>query len=260
MSHLAADHGERGHGRSFGPLAEALRKRGALEEALRVVEEGLAREPDHLPGYLVLSRIRMDQQDWPGVEVALRAALAIDPSHPGVLEGMADLADATGRKAEGSAWREALTEARTSGDSDPAPAAPSSADPQEAPEDAEIGDPTDFILTESLAALYRRQGHLEKAVEVYDALARLSPHNEALSARREALRQELLGSRPRPYDSALSGGTSVQAWLAGIATSAPAPTSPGETGYDAFFEAPPPPSHHSTDFEAFQVWLKGLGQ
>lgn len=260
MSHLAAEQGEMSHGRSFGPLAEALRKQGALAEALRVVEDGLARDPDHLPGYLVLSRIRMDQQDWPGVEVALRAALAIDPSHPGVLEGMADVADASGRRAEGRAWREALSDAQSSGDPAITPAALSSSDLPEALDDAEIGDPTDFILTESLAGLYRRQGHLEKAVEVYDALTRLSPDNEVLSARREALRQELLGSRPRPYDSALSGGTSVQAWLAGIATSTPVPASPGETGYDAFFEPPPSPVHQSTDFEAFQAWLKGLGQ
>lgn len=260
MSHLAADHGEAGHGRSFGPLAEALRKRGALEEALRVVEEGLVREPDHLPGHLVLSRIRMDLQDWPGVEVALRAALAIDSSHPGVLEGMADLADATGRKAEGRAWRGALTDGHSLGEPTTTAAASSSADTREALDDAETAEPDDFILTESLAGLYRRQGHLEKAVEVYDALARLSPHNEALSARREALRQELLGSRPRPYDSAVSGGTSVQTWLAGVAASGPVPASPGETGYDAFFEAPAAPSHHSADFEAFQAWLKGLGR
>lgn len=257
MSDLATERGEMSHGRSFGSLAEALRKRGALEDALRVVEEGLAREPDHLPGYLVLSRIRMNQQDWPGAEVALRAALALDPSHPGVLEGMADLAEASGRKAEGRAWREALSDAQAWGDPATAPAAPSPSDPQDAPEDT---DPTDFILTESLAGLYRRQGHLEKAVEVYDALARLSPHNEALSARREALRQELLGSRPRPYDSALSGGTSVQAWLAGIAAATPVSAAPGQTGYDAFFEAPTSPPHHSSDFEAFQAWLKGLGQ
>ncbi len=158
MSDLAAERGDMGHGRSFGPLAEALRKRGALEEALRVVEEGLAREPNHLPGYLVLSRIRMNQQDWQGAEVALRAALALDPSHPGVLEGMADLAAASGREAEG---REALTDARACDDPATTPGALFPSDPQDAPDDSEIGDPTEFILTESLAGLYRRQGHLD---------------------------------------------------------------------------------------------------
>ena len=39
MSDLVVKSGEMGPGRSFGPLAEALRKRGALEDALRVVEE-----------------------------------------------------------------------------------------------------------------------------------------------------------------------------------------------------------------------------
>ena len=258
MHHPAADQGETSRGRSFGPLAEALRKRGALEEALRVVQDGLARAPDHLPGHLVLSRIRMDQQDWPGAEAALRAALDLDPSHPAVLEALADLADATGRKAEGIAWRAALTDPPQMGDpvetSDPPPFS----GPMEEVGEAEIGEPVDFVLTESLAGLYRRQGHLEKAVEVYEALTQLAPHDEALSARHEALRLELLGSRPRPYDSALSGGKSVRVWLAGIAAAAPVESPMGKTGYDAFYEAPTTPAPQSADFEAFQAWLKGL--
>ena len=258
MHHPAADQGEPSHGRSFGPLAEALRKRGALEEALRVIQDGLARAPDHLPGHLVLSRIRMDQQDWPGAEAALRAALNLDPSHPAVLEGLADLADATGRKAEGMAWRGALADPPRTGDlleiSDALP----SSGPMEEVGDSENSEPVDFVLTESLAGLYRRQGHLEKAVEVYEALTQLAPHDEALSARHEALRLELLGSRPRPYDSALSGGQSVRTWLAGIASAAPVKSPIGKTGYDAFYEAPITPSPQSADFEAFQAWLKGL--
>lgn len=256
MSQTAAQPGDTRRQRSFGPLAEALRKRGALEEALRVVQEGLDREPGHLPGLLVLSRVRMDQQDWPGAEVALRAALSLDPAHPAVLEGMADLADATGRKAEGMAWRGALTDASSGGDLRDRPGT----NELEGLDEAVSDEPAEFVLTESLAGLYRRQGHLEKAVEVYEALVRRSPQDEALSARHEALRLELLGSRPRPYDSALSGGQSARAWLAGIAAAAPLRADPGKTGYDAFFEAPTPssPSPLSADFEAFQAWLKGL--
>jgi tetratricopeptide (TPR) repeat protein len=261
MHQHATGSGGEPHGRSFGPLAEALRKRGALSEALRVVLEGLSREPGHLPGQLVLSRIRMDQQDWDGAEVALRAALTIDPSHPGVLEGMADLADATGRKEEARAWREALMESHPATESVAPVSPPPSLGGQEMPVDAELAEePDDFMLTESLAALYRRQGHLEKAIEVYDALARRSPHNEALSARREALRAEFEGSRPRPYDSAVSGGPSVRNWLAGVAAAVPLQAPPGKTGYDAFFEPPTFPARPSADFEAFQAWLKGLGR
>ena len=258
MSQLSVDQGETPYRRSFGPLAEALRKRGALEEALRVVQEGLAREPDHLPGHLVLSRIRMDLQDWPGAEAALRAALDLDPSHPAVLEGLADLAEASGRRAEAMAWRGALADAQLAGDPVAVDGDPPSGANVAQPDDAEIGESVDSILTESLAGLYRRQGHLEKAVEVYAALRRLSPNDEALTARHEALRLELLGSRPRPYDAAVSGGRSVRTWLAGIASADADQATPGKTGYDAFFEAPTPPSPQSTDFEAFQAWLKGL--
>ena len=258
MRQAAVDQGEMRGGGRFAPLAEALRKRGALEEALRVVQDGLAREPDHLPGHLVLSRIRMDQQDWPGAEVALRAALELDPSHPAVLEGLADLADAIGRKAEAMAWRGALADAQPAVDQAADSGSPPAPATLEESADEELGGAGDFVPTESLAALYRRQGHLEKAVEVYEALHRLSPHDEALSSRQEELRLELLGSRPRPYDAALSGGTSVQSWLVGVATAAPVQVTPGRTGYDAFFEAPTAPSPRSTDFEAFQAWLKGL--
>lgn len=258
MYHPAVDQGKTRRGRSFGPLAEALRKRGALEEALRVVQDGLADAPDHLPGHLVLSRIRMDQQDWPGAEAALRAALDLDPSHPVVLEGLADLAEATGRMAEGTAWRAVLSDPFQLGGPVDVRGAPPPSSPAAEARDAEVGEPVDFVLTESLAGLYRRQGHLEKAVEVYQALTQLAPDDEALSARHEALRLELLGSRPRPYDSALSGGKSVRTWLAEIASATPIQSLTGKTGYDAFYESPTTPTPQSADFEAFQAWLKGL--
>ena len=60
-----------------------------------------------------------------------------------------------------------------------------------------------------------------------------------------------------PYDARVSGGLSLGEWLGAIAAAEPA----GEavtTGYDAFYDADPQAPTETADFEAFQVWLKGL--
>jgi tetratricopeptide (TPR) repeat protein len=69
-------------------LAEALRRRGKLEEAIQVALHGLGRHPDHAEGYDCLARAHADRGELTEARAAWERALAIVPEHPGALRGI----------------------------------------------------------------------------------------------------------------------------------------------------------------------------
>lgn len=69
-------------------LAEALRRRGKLEEAIQVAVHGLGRHPDHADGYDCLARIHADRGELAEARAAWERALALVPEHPGALKGI----------------------------------------------------------------------------------------------------------------------------------------------------------------------------
>ena len=69
-------------------LAEALRRRGDFEQALRVVNGGLTRHPEHPDGLDCLGRIHASRDDLPRARDAWGRALAAAPDHLGALKGM----------------------------------------------------------------------------------------------------------------------------------------------------------------------------
>ena len=224
---------------TFAALAEGLRKRGDHAVAATVALRWLAEHPTDLPGLLVLARIRQDQGDSEAAERALQAAFAADPTHPVVRQALG-VPPASLPRIGGAQVAEEAEELVYSDDSAPA----TSADP---------------LLTESLAVLYHRQGHLERAREVYTALLERDPENAGLRLRRDQLVAATEGRRPRPYDAAVSGGRPLGEWLGALATMVPTAKA-ASTDYDAFFHAAavPPPPDEMADFAAFQSWLKGL--
>lgn len=222
---------------SFAALAEGLRKRGDYEMAAMVAQRGLAARPMDIPGLVVLARIRLDGGDSRGAERALRDALRLDSSNPVALRAL-ERFQASQHQFDDIAEDESDQLLFTDDD-------PESLEPEP-------------LLTESLAVLYHRQGHLDRASEVYSALLERDPENEELRARRDRIASEAEGKRPRPYDSAVSGGRGLRDWLAALAAVTP-PTEDYGTAYDAFYRTPASgQSDDVADFEAFQSWLKGL--
>lgn len=69
-------------------LAEALRRRGQLADAMQVIQHGLARHPEHADGYDAMGRVAADQGDLTLAREAWERALAIEPEHPGALKGV----------------------------------------------------------------------------------------------------------------------------------------------------------------------------
>lgn len=243
---------ETGQPTAFAALADALRKAGEAEAAWGVVLQGTTRYPAFLPGRLVQAALLQDRGALAAAETVLREAAGLDGSHPMV--------------------RAALERLRG--------AAVSSAEPARTPEPVGLGTPlaeedilleggddgfleepfaADEVLSESLASLYLRQGHLEQAQAAYAALTERDPDNLDLATRYAEVVAEVAARRPMPYAAAESGGRSVGHWLATVAASRPAGSAP-KAGFDAFYQAPAAPPEATTDYAAFERWLKGLGQ
>jgi Flp pilus assembly protein TadD len=76
---------------AFLELAEALRRRGQLEAAVKVARGGLSRYPGLADAHDLMARILSDQGDLAGAFDAWADALRIDPMRTGALKGIAFL-------------------------------------------------------------------------------------------------------------------------------------------------------------------------
>ncbi len=284
IDRLARQWDDRPDSRVFAALADGLRKFGAVEEADRVATAGVLSCPDYLPGHVVLAKIRGSRGDTVGASASLRRALTLDAEHPLARELLDALAANELPLLPASVAEErpgyllpvplvvsaapieapAVHDHATNGYVLPGDLESGGAflvdDGDEGAADADADVEFDHrgpMLSESLALLYQQQGHLDRALEAFDALVARAPLNALLVARRDAIRDELERQRPRPFLAEQSGGRPVGEWLAAIAAvRAPAP--PPLSSFDAFYETPPAPQPHDNDFAAFQAWLKEL--
>src|SRR5687768_15388957 len=71
-----ADHQD---GNLFCQLADAYREAGDHERALGVLRKGLEKHASHLPGYVLLGRILIEQGRFPEALVTYERVLEIDP-------------------------------------------------------------------------------------------------------------------------------------------------------------------------------------
>ena len=73
---------------AYVQLAEALRRKGHVQEALQAALHGLGRHPDHADGYDALARVHTDRGELDEARAAWERALAIAPEHTGALKGL----------------------------------------------------------------------------------------------------------------------------------------------------------------------------
>ena len=223
-------------------IGDALRKRGDLRAARSFLNRATDRFPGSLPLWLAAARLSIEEADSTALRVALGSALSLDPAHP------------LARELAGGYLPELLAEAECA----PEPEPDQGAEPGlEADAEGAPGELDPVPVTESLAALYHRQGHLELALAAYAELAARSPSSQVAAERHRAISAELAATRPRPFDARLSGGRSTGDWLAAIASAAPSRQAE-PTEFDQFFEPSAPPAAPTADFDAFQRWLQEL--
>ncbi len=86
--------------RLFFPLAEELRKMGALDEAEQALRAGLEQHPTYLSAWVSLGRVLRERGNSPGVIEVMTRALQIDPGNVVAARILADTYLETGQKVE----------------------------------------------------------------------------------------------------------------------------------------------------------------
>ena len=108
---LARDPGSR----VFVPLAEALRRQGQHDLALRVTMRGLERHPHFADGHDLLARIAVDRGELERAFDEWDMVLRLSPGHLGALKGMGFVCFQQGRLAQAEEY---LAAAEAHGDGD----------------------------------------------------------------------------------------------------------------------------------------------
>lgn len=156
------------HSIVFAPIADYFLMYGMIDDAMKICREGLKRHPNLVSGRIVMAKVHLKRDNWDEAEAELRTVLSIVPDNQTALE-MLSVIDGE-RKAEGEAFKEAAEKIHA----------------QEAVDAS--GDAQDESWqTVTMADIFARQGHKEKARQIYlDVLAR-DPHNDAARKGIEAL-------------------------------------------------------------------------
>jgi tetratricopeptide (TPR) repeat protein len=84
----------------FLPLAEALRRQGQLELALKIALRGLERHPRHAEAHDLLARIAVDRGDLDRAFTEWDAVLRTEPGHLGAMKGLGYVCFQQGRFAD----------------------------------------------------------------------------------------------------------------------------------------------------------------
>jgi len=168
--HAAQLHQEPGS-RVFAQLAEAYRKEGLLDEAIRICREGLEAHPGYTAARVVLGRALVERGALNEAERELRRVLAEAPDNLLAIRLLGDVLSRQGRLHEArELYRKALTlnpQDRESQahllDLEKRGAAPS-------PEPEQVVPPraADPLASPTLAALYASQGYEEMAERLYE--------------------------------------------------------------------------------------------
>jgi len=143
----------------FAPVAEFLLMYGIVDDALKVCREGLKRHPDLVSGRIVMAKIHLRRENWDEAEAELRRALSIVPDNRTAREMMAAI-DAK-RVAEGEMLR--IEAERSSG----------------FPEYGHDRSEDQSWQTITMADIFAKQGHSDRARRIYQSILAVDPENEA---------------------------------------------------------------------------------
>lgn len=216
-------------GHVFAPLADAQRRAGRLDEATELVEDGLSRLPEFVPGHLVCARILRDGGDAEGASAAYRRALELDPENVIALReaaGVAEELDRTGRALE--LWhrlvrlepedpdlREHVRELKRRHFGVEAPAERKAVDSEgeEAADEGEEADRDDGteVYTRTMGDLYARQGLVERAAAIYRQLVERHPDDRELRSRLAELESAAAEDEPPASEEDLPEASAEEA-------------------------------------------------
>lgn len=172
----------------FAPLADAYRKQGSLEEAFNICKKGLAKHPTYTSARVVLGRIYQEKGNSEEATVEFKKVLEIDPENLmahsllGAIyiqkgdyqSAIEEYQKALTLNPDDEETQRSLKQAieRAAGEQkSPAPSKREASVPEKKTTAKES------TATLTIAELYLKQGHLDKAVEVYQELLANDPQN-----------------------------------------------------------------------------------
>lgn len=197
----------------FAPLADAYRKEGKLEEALTTCKKGLEKHPSYTSARVVLGRIFQDQEKADEAQVEFKKVLDQDPDNlmahsllgslflqkndfQGAIEEYQKVLTLNPDDEETQTLLKQAIE-RAAGEQKPSKPIKKEAPPADKKTPAK-----ESTATLTIAELYLKQGHFDKAIEVYQELLADDPQNLML---RQKL-SEVVNRRQK--DSAVDIGVS----------------------------------------------------
>ena len=225
--------------RIFAQLADAYRKAGRLDEAIRTCRSGLRNHATYTSARMVLGRALMEKGQLQEAERELAVVLEQTPGNAVVYRLLGDLAAAQGKRGEARERYETVLQLtpldreiqEALGRLKPEEPAPPPAaleppvptppeitaaatqtgaeqgypriPPEEAPDEPVVSSAALDLATETLADLYARQGFGERAAEIYQELQRQDPARADL---RQKLEQLEIAAAPGPAAAELPGG------------------------------------------------------
>ena len=95
-------------GRVFAPLADAYRRAGRIPDALRLLNDGLAKHPDFVTGHVVAAQLYVEQGLGAEGQLAARRALELDGENVVALGALLRVLEESG-EAEAGEVRDRLT-------------------------------------------------------------------------------------------------------------------------------------------------------
>ncbi len=173
---------------AFAALADAHRREGRVEEALRIARAGLARSPRQVAGRVVLGRALADLGRVSDAQREFERVLDAVPHHPladgpgavpelrGPQDALDALADVNDHELD-RAFAEAETERESVLDASQVAHEAMLAHDLDAPEFGDLDSP---FATATMAELLERQGHSQPAEAIRSALA---SHEKTLPTR-----------------------------------------------------------------------------
>ena len=172
----------------FAPLADAYRKHGELEEAFNICKKGLEKHPNYTSARVVLGRIYQEQEKIEQAVIEFKKVLEIDPENLiahsllgkiYIVRGDYQSAIEEYQKIltlnpDDEETQEALKEAieKAAGEQKS-----SSKPPKELLTPEKKNPPNESTASLTIAELYLKQGHFDKAIEVFQELLANDPQN-----------------------------------------------------------------------------------
>ncbi|MDH3272531.1 MAG: tetratricopeptide repeat protein, partial [Gemmatimonadota bacterium] len=148
-------------GLAFAPLADALRRKGEVRQALDLLVDGTSRHPEYVTGHAIATQLYLENGMHAEAEFAARRVLELDPEHLVGLSALATILVEQGDSEEATAVKAALLSADP--DSSEARRLAGSVGEEAVLED--VSEPSSAAITELMPEMIHVEGDADSLFE-----------------------------------------------------------------------------------------------